>query len=498
MAGAEPCSRSRSVRNEKAMNHSLPEYEPDRTVTPDEYQPYIGKQGVDRLKRLADSVSGKSWASLSSTFQGGGVAEMLHSVIPLVKSMGIDASWAVIEGPQEFFQVTKKFHNLLQGVEQPITLGELFEQYLGTIEANAKKTNIAADMIVVHDPQPIGLTASGSFFGNVLWRCHIDTSTPNPTLWRFVLPYINQCAGAIFTQPEFVGAGLNVPVYQIAPCIDPLVDKNQLYNQRDALATLDRLFTEHNVDPGRPILAAISRYDIHKNQGTVLEAFRKLREERTYATPPYLIFLGNTAPDDPEGEGMLASLREQAGDDPDVRFWVNVPDNDRVVGALMHLARSFIHIPTREGFGLVVTEALWQGTPVVGSNVGGVIKQVVDGKTGYVVDPKNVEATASRMARVLDDPEEAEALGKGGREHVRQNFLLPELVSRYLTLLHYYSGVSDTLPPFRLDSVAHNEIAQALRPSHPHVPTPLVDGDLTRLRDIRSAATSSESPVAGD
>ena len=353
-------------------------------------------------------------------------------------------------------------------------------------------------MIVVHDPQPIGLTASGALFGNVLWRCHIDTSAPNRALWRFVLPYINQCAGAIFTQPEFVGAGLNVPVYQIAPCIDPLVDKNQICNDREAFDALDGLFSEHGVDPERPILAAVSRYDIHKNQGTILQAFRRLREERTYPRPPYLIFLGNTALDDPEGEGMLASLREQAGADPDVRFWVNVPDNDRVVGALMHLARSFIHVPTREGFGLVVTEALWQGTPVVGSKVGGVTKQVVDGKTGYVVDPRDVEAIASRMARVLDDPEEADALGKGGREHVRQNFLLPELVSRYLTLLQYYSGVSDTLPPFRLDSVSHNEIAQALRPSHPRIPTPLVDGDLTRLRDIRSGATPSQSQVAGD
>ena len=480
------------------MSQSLPEYHSDRTVTPDDYQPYIGKEGVDRLKRLADPVRGKSWASLSSTFQGGGVAEMLQSVIPLVRSMGIEASWSVIEGPQEFFQVTKKFHNLLQGVAQPITLEEIFGEYLATIEANAKRANIAADMIIVHDPQPIGLTASGAFVGNVLWRCHIDTSAPNPTLWRFVLPYINQCAGAIFTQPEFVGAGLNVPVYQIAPCIDPLVDKNQLYNEREALGTLDPLFTAHGVDPERPILAAISRYDIHKNQAMILEAFGKLREERTYPKPPYLIFLGNTAPDDPEGEGMLASLREQAGDDPDVRFWVNVADNDRVVGALMHLARSFIHVPTREGFGLVVTEALWQGTPVVGSNVGGVTRQVVDGETGYVVNPHDVEAIASRMARVLDDPEEAEALGKGGRERVRRNFLLPELVSRYLTLLDYYSGVSDTLPHFRLDSVSHNEIAQALRRSHPHVPTPLVDGDLTRLRNIRSAAASSQSQAAAD
>ncbi len=168
---------------------------------------------------------------------------------------------------------------------------------------------------------------------------------------------------------------------------------------------------------------------------------------------------------------MLDSLRAM-GDDPDIRFWVNVEDNDRVVGALMQIARGFIHVSTREGFGLVVSEAMWQGTPVVGSRVGGVTKQVVDGKTGYLVDPLDVDAIASRMARLLDDRQEASALGERARLHVREHFLLPELVSRYLVLLQYFTGVRKELPEFRIDSLAYSDITHAVRPLHPKVPVP--------------------------
>ena len=168
---------------------------------------------------------------------------------------------------------------------------------------------------------------------------NIDTSEPHRLLWRALLPYINQCAGAVFTQPGFVGHGVRKPVYEISPCIDPLAEKNHHYSDREALDILTPLFNEHNIDPDRPILAAISRYDIHKNQATIIKAFKRLREERTYAEPPYLIFLGNTASDDPEGGAMLESLQKEAGDDPDIRFLVNVTNNDQVVGALGHLAR---------------------------------------------------------------------------------------------------------------------------------------------------------------
>ena len=379
------------------------------------------------------------------------MAEMLRSVVPLARSLGIDAHWCTIKGRPEFFHITKKFHNLLQGVEQPISLEEVFGEYLDTIEENAKNACIAADMIVVHDPQPLALTGMGVLSGHVIWRCHIDTSSPHRLLWRALLPYINECSGVVFTQPQFVGPGVRKPAYEIAPCIDPLAEKNRCYTDQEALDILASLFNEYNVDPDRPILAAISRYDIHKNQATIIKAFQRLREEKKYTTPPYLIFLGNTAPDDPEGGAMLEALRQQAGDDPDIRFWVNVSNNDQVVGALMHIARVFVHVSTREGFGLVVSEALWQGTPVIGSTAGGIPKQVVDGHNGYLVEPKDVEAAARLIARFLEDSHEAEVLGERGREHVRDHFLMPELIYRYLTLLQHHIGVAPDPPHFRIE-----------------------------------------------
>ncbi len=443
----------------------LEEYQPEATLTIDEYEPYIGPERVDALKHLAGAVEGRGWANINSSFTGGGVAEMLRSVIPLARSLGIQAHWSTIRGHDTFFQITKKFHNTLQGVDQPISLQELFETYLDNLAANAQNVQIESDLIIVHDPQPVALIMHGVLIGNVLWRCHIDTSTPNPTVWRFIAPYINQYVGAIFTMPEFVGPGLQIPQYQITPCIDPLAEKNQQYTERRTKEILAPLFQQHTIDPDRPILAAISRYDIHKNQASIIEAFKRLREERAYDPSPYLIFLGNTATDDPEGEAMLAQLETQAGDDPDIHLWVNVENNDQVVGSLMRLAHGFVHVSTREGFGLVVSEALWQGTPVIGSRVGGIVQQVVDGKTGYLVDPLDVEAIATKMARILDNPEQTAQLGKQAQAHVRNNFLLPELIRRYLVLLNYYAGVERTVPAFRLNTMSYREVVSTMLPS---------------------------------
>ena len=361
---------------------------------------------------------------------------------------------------------------MLQGVERPITLEEIFGAYLDTIAENTMNSFIASDLVVIHDPQPAAMVMNGVIFGNVLWRCHIDTSLPHRIVWRFLLPYVNQCAGAVFTMPEFVGPGLQIPLYQISPCIDPLAEKNRQYTTREALEILAPLLDEHRIDPERPILAAISRYDVHKNQTTILAAFERLRQERKPEPPPYLVFLGNTATDDPEGQAMLEDLRAQAQDLPDVRFLVDVPDNDRVVGALMRIARGFIHVSTREGFGLVVAEALWQGTPVIGSNVGGITRQVLDEETGFLVEPKEVDGIARRMAELLDAPDLAEELGARGREHVRTSFLLPELIRRYLVLLQVHAGVSRELPDFRIDDISYSEMLQAARPRHPYLSDP--------------------------
>ena len=437
------------------------------TRRPEDYTPYIGKKLVEELKQLANPLEDRTWANVNSTFLGGGVAEMLHSVIPFVRGLGIHADWHVIQGHEQFFQVTKKFHNLLQGLDQRITMEEIFGAYLDTIDHNSMNTFIASDMVVIHDPQPAAMIMNGVIFGNILWRCHIDTSTANQIIWRFLLPYINQCSGAIFTMPEYTGPGLQIPLYQIFPCIDPLAEKNHHYTEKEASDALSPYFERDNIDPERPILAAISRYDVHKNQGMILRAFKRLRKQKKWHPPPYLIFLGNSARDDPEGDAMLARLKEEAGDNTDIIFWTE--NNNRIVGALMKIAMGCVHVSTREGFGLVVTEALWQGTPVIGSRVGGIVKQVIDGRTGYLVHPLDEVDIASKMARLLENPKEAEKLGKTGQEHVRNHFLLPELVRRYLILLRFYTGIDAHLPPFRMDGLSYSEILQAMKIKHPYL-----------------------------
>ena len=425
-------------------------YTPNRSLELNQYVPFIGQERVDALQRLAEPLAGKTWAHVNSTFDGGGVAEMLFSVIPLARSLDIDAQWYCIRGNDDFFGVTKKFHNTLQGLSQPVSLHDLYDTYLGMTEENARNTNIYGDLVIVHDPQPAGLIGEKSIYGNVLWRCHIDTSNPDPTVWRFLRPFINQASGAIFTLPQYVGPGLNVPIYQVMPAIDPLSDKNKQYTKDEALSILGSLFNEHNIDPERPILAAISRYDPHKNQQPILDAFQQLKQNKSFDKPPYLIFIGNTASDDPEGGAILAKLQESGADDPDVRFWVNVENNDQVIGAMMAYADAFVHVSTKEGFGLVVTEAMWQGTPLIGSTAGGITQQVIDGKTGYVVDPLSVDQISNAMAHVLQNPDEATTLAKQGQEHIRENFLLTELLRRYFLLMRYHLGIDNELVPFRL------------------------------------------------
>lgn len=450
----------------KKMEKPLDEFQPQQNVALEDYLPFIGPARVREIRNLAAPLVGTGWAHLNSTFEGGGVAEMLRSLVPLARSLGIDARWYAIRGHDDFFKVTKKFHNMLQGQDLSISLDEIFGEYLANIKDNARNTAITADMIVVHDPQPAALILKGVLFGQVLWRCHIDTSHPDERVWNFMLPYINSCSGAIFTMPQFAGEGLQVPLFQVMPGIDPLSEKNREYTDEEALEILGPLFRQHDVNPGRPIIAAVSRYDVHKNQATVIEAFKKLKQEKGICPTPYLIFLGNTATDDPEGEAVLQALKEQAGCDPDVRFLVNVDDNDRVVGALMRRADAFVHVSTKEGFGLVVSEALWQGTPVIGSRVGGIMEQVIDGRTGLLVDPMDANAIAANMAGLLVDPGGARTLGRQGKEHVRENFLIPEVMRRYLKLLRFYKGLETRSPPFRLNGLSYSEFQGMLKARH--------------------------------
>lgn len=430
----------------------------------DQYKQFIGEDAIEELKWLAKPLENKVWANVNSTFVGGGVAEMLRSVVPFAKGLGINCRWFVIEGTNEFFSVTKKFHNLLQGIkEAPITMEEIFHAYLETIQQNLEESKVLAHMVVIHDPQPAASILSGNIYGHILWRCHIDTTEASMRIWRFLMPYINQYDGAIFTDADFVQEGLQVPLYTIAPSIDPLKPKNRQLTADEAKKILEPLFNKYNIDGNRPIVLAVSRYDVHKNQPSIIRAFKQAKKASSIKKlNPILVIVGNSATDDPEGQAMYDSILQVIDGDPDIYPLLNIENNDRNIGALMTLARCFVHVSTKEGFGLVVTEAMWHGCPVIGSRIGGIKQQVIPGNTGYLLEPMDVDKIARHMQEFLESDDACQTMGENSIETVRHNFLLPTLIRKYLILMRYYLEIDVKFPDFRINDITYSEIKRAI------------------------------------
>jgi trehalose synthase len=283
----------------------------------------------------------------------------------------------------------------------------------------------------------------------MIWRCHIDTSEANEMIWNFLLPYINNYDGIIFSQRSFVRRGIKKPVYQITPAIDPLTVKNRQHTEKESYDTLSGISSQYNIDLDRPIILGVSRYDVHKNHERIINSFIKLKEDKSILNlKPILIIVGNSSTDDPEGMKMYRKIKEVVNNDHDIYLLLNIENNDECVGALMKIAKIFIHISTKEGFGLVVTEALWQGTPVIGSDVGGIKLQVINGKTGYLVNPYNINNIVIFMKYLLTNPEESERLGYNAIEHVRENFLITTLIKTYFILMRFLLGID--FPYFRI------------------------------------------------
>ncbi len=434
-----------SNRSQKYLENHTP-LDP---VEIESYMDIIGREKIEELKNLSKLLEGKKWSHVNSTFEGGGVAEMLQSIVPIACGLGLDCEWYCIEATEHFYSITKRFHNIIQGLDQKFTLDELLDLYINTNKENFKDTRIVADMTLVHDPQPCASVVHGHYEGKMVWRCHIDTSEANEQIWNFLLPYINNYDGVVFSHKSFAKEGIKKPVYQIAPAIDPLMPKNRQRNKKESLDTLSDLFSEHNIDAERPIVLAVSRYDVHKNQKTIIEAFKRLKESKEiHNIKPQLIIVGNSASDDPEGMEMYKTIQEIIDNDEDIYALLNIPNNDENIGALMRLADVFIHVSTKEGFGLVVTEAMWQGTPVIGSQVGGITMQVLNDKTGFLVSPNDVESIKTFTKHILTDKEEKERLGIHAMEHVRENFLITGLVKRYLILMRFMLGID--FPYFRI------------------------------------------------
>jgi len=387
------------------------------------YEPIVGRSAIEELRLLSTKLSGRVIQNINSTFTGGGVAEILSRMVPLLEQLGVDARWNTIKGSKQFFQVTKKFHNALHGRPDKVTKEDL-SLFLETTQRNIEELKLYGDFIFVHDPQPVGLITKKKELGKKwVWRCHIDLSHPNQKVWNFLQPFVVQYDGAVFSAPAFSHA-LPIRQFLISPSIDPLSDKNKELDQ----PTIDSVLAKYAVPKDKPIITQISRFDYLKDPVGVIQAFELVRK----SVDCRLVFAGGTASDDPESGKVLAEVRERAGDNPDIHILLIPPGSDIEINALQRASTVIVQKSHREGFGLTVTEALWKAKPVVASAVGGIPLQVKNKFTGLL--SYGIEGTAYVIKQLLANPQYASWLGENGREHVRYNFLITRHLRDYLLL----------------------------------------------------------------
>lgn len=400
------------------------------------YREVVSQSVLDELYRLAEALQGRTLQHINSTRSGGGVAEILHRLVPLTNALGISTTWDVIHGAPDFFAVTKMFHNALQGGEHDLA-HEDFETYLHCLRDNASQLCLSGDVAFIHDPQPAALIEyCRRSETRAVWRCHIDLSHPDEHVWRFLRRSISRYHAAIFHVPQFARSDLLIPQLLIPPSIDPLSDKNRELSEVEITAITDRL----GIDRTRPLLVQVSRFDRFKDPLGVIAAYRLVRQ--TFDCQ--LVLVGGSAADDPEGAQVLAEVREAADGDPDIFVLELPPESDLEINALQRAATVILQKSTREGFGLTVSEGLWKGKPVIGGAVGGIPSQIVHGVTGFLVH--SPEGAAFRLRFLLTHPRMAERMGAAGREHVRRNFLITRHLRDHLLLmllcLHARPGAS--------------------------------------------------------
>jgi trehalose synthase len=391
-----------------------------------DYTHLCGKDLVAEIRELAAPLEGKRVLHVSATAFGGGVSEILYTIVPLMRDVGLDTHWHVILGREEFFNVTKLMHNSLQGDPQSISdqEWEVFEAYNAM---NAQSLEGGWDVIIVHDPQPAGLFKNAPDKSrHWVWRCHIDLSTPNASTLARLRPLIETYEASVWHLQQYVPDGLDGGVRIVPPAIDPLSPKNMALSPDDAAFVSEQF----GIDPERPLICQVSRFDPWKDPMGVIDAYRMVREEIPEAQ---LALVGSMASDDPEGWDFFNRTVAHAGDDPDIKILNNLNNVGAIeVNAFQSQADVCMQKSTREGFGLTVTEALWKGRPTIGGDVGGIPLQIIDGESGFLVS--SPEEAAQRTLEVLRDPELARRIGKAGKEHARKNFLSPRLLRDWLKL----------------------------------------------------------------
>ncbi len=390
----------------------------------DDYRTIIGPASIDELRFLARDLKGKTVKMVNSTAVGGGVAEMLNRLVPLLGELEVPTHWDVITGGNDFFEVTKAFHNALHGAEYELTRAAQ-EIFLAYNEQNRRRMQFTEDVIVIHDPQPAALIASRKDSpARWVWRCHIDLSNPNLQVWKFLSPFIEQYDAAIFSSQSFARQ-LPIPQYLFYPCIDPLSEKNKELDE----SFIQQVCNEFGVDRSRPVVTQVSRFDRLKDPVGVVQAFKLARRY----VDCQLVLAGGGASDDPEGALVLKEVKEAAGDDSDIIILDLPPWCALEINALQRASTIVVQKSIKEGFGLTVTEALWKGKPTIAGAVGGIPNQIIHKLTGMLVH--SVEGCAYQIRYLLTHPEFARQLGRNGREHVKENFLMTTNIRRWLMLL---------------------------------------------------------------
>jgi trehalose synthase len=402
--------------------------------TLEDYRDIVGDDVIAEIYRLARPLYGKKVLHINSTYYGGGVAEILYSLVPLLNSAGLDADWRTLRGTPEFFNITKKFHNAIQGDDIRMTDIKA-SLYIENNQDFASYCKIDADCVIIHDPQPLPLIRFYKKRQHWIWRCHVDLSHPNEELWNFLKGFILAYDGIVVSDEQYVRKELPIKHTIIEPAIDPLSSKNKDIPEE----LIERTLQKYGVPTDKPLITQISRFDKWKDPENLIEVFKLVRKECDCR----LVLCGNMASDDPEGWEIFEQARNAAGsflDNKDI-ILLTVEDNI-LVNALQRKSSVILQKSIREGFGLTVTEALWKGKPVVASNVGGIPRQVIDNKTGFLVEPHNIQGCADIVSSILKHPKVGHYLGEHGKEHVRKNFLITRHVIDDLKLLNriFYPG----------------------------------------------------------
>jgi len=389
-------------------------------VKMEEYIPLVGHSVIEDLRLLGERLKGKVIQHINSTPVGGGVAEILNRMVPLLRELGVDTKWDVIKGGEQFFDVTKKFHNALHGRAEEIGKRD-FEIFMETSQQNIESVDTYGDIVFIHDPQPIALIKKKAA-NKWLWRCHVDVSDPDEKVWGFLMDFIVQYDSAVFSAPAF-SRRLPIRQFLISPSIDPLSDKNKELPKE----TIDSVLRKYNINKDKPIIIQISRFDRLKDPIGVVESYLQVKKY----IDCQLILAGGTAGDDPEGFKVFEEAKEKAKGDPDIHILLLAQD-DIEVNALQRVSDVIIQKSIKEGFGLTVAEALWKAKPVVASNVGGIPLQIKHKYSGLLCH--SVEGASFAIKQLLSSPEYARKLGENGREHIKNIFQITRHLRDYMLL----------------------------------------------------------------